>query len=402
MLITPILFTLSYIFSGWLQYFGRFLAYSLAPVLYNLGIILGIIFFVPILGINGLAWGVVLGAFLFLLIQIVAAKTMNYHYSPIFNLKNFGIKKTIQLMVPSSLGNGLSQANLIVITALASTLSFGSLTIFTFSRNIYSLPASMIGAPFAIAIFPILSKKWHMGLKKEFLDNFSLALKQVLFLTIPLSILMFLLRAQIVRIILGAGLWGWQETRLAAGSLGILSFSIFAYSIIPVFQKAFYSLQDTKTPTLLQVLACALSIISSIIFLFLLKFPNIFNRNLANLLKLRGIDNIQVIAFSLAFAISNFFQAIFLFLIFIRKIDLKGLRWFFSSLKNILIISFLMAGAVKIILVPLADIFPLTTFFGVLAQTIFAFLFAVLVYIFLAIILRMPEFYTLIDSILKK
>jgi len=402
MFLSPILFGLSSIFSGILQYFNRFLIYSLAPILYNFGIIWGILFFVPIFGIYGLVFGVVLGALLHLLIQIPAAKNSSYHYLKVLNLKDINLKKMLKLMLPSTIGSGFFQLNLIVITALCSMLVPGSIAIFNFSKNLQYFPVGMIGVPFAISVFPFLSRSWAFRKKEKFWKNLSLVFREVLFLTIPLSVLFFILRAQIVRIVLGTGLFGWLETRLTAACLGIFSLSIFAFSIVPLLQKSFYSIQDTRTPTFIQTLSVLINITLSIFFLSILKSPNTFRDFISRFLKLEDIANIQVVALPLALTISGLFQGFSLFFVFSKKTDFGKLGEIFNSLKNILISTAFMGGGVWLILRPLAEIFPLITFWGVFFQTTLAFLFGILIYLSGAFILKSPELKALRDPILKR
>jgi len=187
MFLSPILFGLSSLFSGILHYFNRFLAYSLAPILYNLGIIFGILFLVPIFGLPGLAYGVILGAAAHWLFQIPAAIVSGYKYKPVFNFRSPGISKVFKLMIPRTVGAAAYHLNLIVITAIASTLTVGSIAIFNFSNNLQYFPIGIIGASFAIAAFPGLCRTWAAGLKEEFSETFSSTFRQILFLIIPIN-----------------------------------------------------------------------------------------------------------------------------------------------------------------------------------------------------------------------
>ena len=304
MFLSPIFFGLSSIFSGILHYFNRFLSYSLAPILYNLGIIFGILFLVPIFGIFGLIYGVIIGALFHLLIQIPAAKVSGYHYKPIFNLKSPGLRKIFRLMIPRTLGTAAYQINLIVVTAIASTLIAGSITVFNFSNNLHYFPIGLIGISFAISSFPAFSRTLANGQKKEFLESFSSSFRQILFLVVPISLLVFLLRAQIVRLILGTGQFGWLETRLTAACLGLFCFGILAESVIPILSKAFFALQDTKTPVLIGIFSMLLNVAFCFLFVFLLKFPNPFSNFSVAFLKLQGIKNIEVIGLPLALSLA--------------------------------------------------------------------------------------------------
>ena len=153
MFLSPIFFGLSSIFSGMLHYFNRFLAYSLVPVIYNLGIIFGIVFLVPIFGLYGLAYGVILGAAFHWLFQLPVARAAGYKYLPILNFRNFGLLKVFKLMVPRTIGAAAYHVNLIVVTAIASTLTAGSISIFNFANNLQYFPIGLIGVSFSMAAF---------------------------------------------------------------------------------------------------------------------------------------------------------------------------------------------------------------------------------------------------------
>jgi len=134
--LSPIIFGISNIFSSILHYFNRFLVYSTAPILYNLGIIFGIIFLSPRFGILGVGMGVILGAFLHLVIQIPSAFTCGFRYYFRINFKHPALVSIIRLMIPRSFAVGAQQINLVVITAIASTLGEGSIAVFNFANNL--------------------------------------------------------------------------------------------------------------------------------------------------------------------------------------------------------------------------------------------------------------------------
>lgn len=394
MFLSPIFFGLSNIFSGILHYFNRFLTYSLAPILYNLGIIFGILFLVPIFGIFGLAYGVILGAFCHLAIQIPSAISAGFSWQPIFNFGSLGLKKIFKLMIPRTIGAAASHLNLIVITALASTLVSGSIAIFNFANNLQYFPIGIIGVSFAIAVFPTLSKTWANGQKEKFSENFSSVFRQILFLIIPVSLSIFLLRAQIVRLILGTGQFGWLETRLTAASLGIFAFGLFASSLVPVLVRAFFSFQDTKTPVAIGIAAIVSNITLCFLFVRFLGFSNILEDFLQNFLKLQGIKNIQVLSFPLALSISEIFNFSLLFYSLNKKIGALRLREILSSLWKILISSFFMASFTFLTLRVIANFVNMQTFLGVLSQTIIAGLVGVAVYLIVTFLLKSPELKT--------
>ena len=401
MLLSPIFFGLSSIFSGIAHYFNRFLFYSIAPILYNLSIIFGILFLVPIFGLQGLAYGVVLGALLHWFIQIPAAKISGFKYSLEFSFRSLAMKKSFRLMFPRAIGAVATHINLIVVTAIASTLAIGSIAVFHFANNLQHFPIGLIGASFAIASFPILSRTWANGQIDEFLKKFSLVFRQILFLIIPASFLMFLLRAQIVRIILGVGEFGWWETRLTAASLGIFSLGIFALALIPFLVRVFFSFQNTRTPTKIGLYSMVLNIVLCFLFVWLLGFYNIFQNFMINFLDLHGIKDVTVIGLALALSISAIFQ--FSLLCFFLKKEISGINiqdiW--QSFKKIIFASILMSIFTYLTLHIVSDFVDMRTFLGVFTQMVLAGLIGVSVYFLSTFLLKSPEIKTIKRLILK-
>ena len=391
MFLSPILFGLSSVFSGILHYFNRFLAYAFAPILYNLGIIFGIIFLVPIFGLSGLAYGVIVGAFFHLIIQIPAARNSGWKYLPLLNFKNFGLIKLFQLMIPRTIGSAAYHINLIVITAIASTLTTGSIAIFNLANNLQYFPIGLIGVSFSIAAFPILSKKWAAGLKQDFLETFSATFRQILFLIMPTCFLIFILRAQIVRIVLGTGEFGWLETRLTAALLGIFALSVFSVSFVTFLAKVFYSFQDTKTPVLISLISMGLNIILCFLFVFLLTDSNFFKDFLVNFLKLEQIKDIRLIGLPLALSIASIFQFCLL-LVFLRQ-KMKGFqtREILTCFWKTIIACLIMAVSAYFSLWLVVQFLEIKTVFNILIQTIITGLFALLVYLSVSVFLKAPE-----------
>jgi len=318
--LSPIFFGISNLLSGILQYFQRFFIYSLTPILYNLGIIFGILFLVPYFGIFGVGMGVVFGAFLHMAIQIPTAINCGFSYKFLLDFKYPALKRIFKLMVPRVFGVAAQQINLIVITAIASTITAGSIAIFSISNNFQSLPVGIIGASFAVAIFPALSRFFAENQKKEFLENFSSIFRQILFFVIPVSVLIFLLRTPIITFIYKTGKFTLSDVQLTSACLGIFALSIFAQSLIPLLARAFFSLQDTKTPTLITFWAVSLNIILCFSFVWLLKSPNIFSNSLIEFFSLLRNENTSLLGLPLAFSISAIFQFILLYFSFKQKI----------------------------------------------------------------------------------
>jgi len=391
MFISPVIFGVSSVFSSILHYFNRFLSFSLAPILYNLGIIFGILFLVPHFGIFGLVYGVILGALLHLLVQIPAAKISGYHYKWFFDFKSKGIKKIFRLMLPITIGTAAYQINLIVVTAIASTLLAGSITVFTFSNNLHYFPIGLIGISFAVSSFPTLSRIWANREKEKFLNSFSSAFRQIIFLVVPISLLIFLLRSQIVRIVLGTGKFSWSDTRLTAAALGIFCLGILGESIIPILSKAFFALHDTKTPVLISVFSIIINIAFSFSFVSFLANKNFFSDFFIDFLKLKGIGNISVIGLPLALSFSAIIQAVLLLIFLRKKIGELRIKEISLSLARIIIASGAMFFFAYLSRQFLADLVNMSTFLGIFWQSLVTVSIGAFIYFIITIFLRSPE-----------
>ncbi len=331
MFLSPILLGISNIISGILRIFRRFLVTSLAPILYNIGIILGIVFFVPWMGLKGLAWGVVLGAGLHLLIQIPLLFGLGFKFNKLFNFREPGFIKAIRLTIPRAIGLAAGQINLIVITAIGSTLAVGSIAVFNLANNLQKLPITLIAVSFSTAAFPFLAVYFSQKEKEKLVNEFSDVFKKILFFIVPISALMFLLRVQIVRVFYGTGEFTWSDTQLTAACLGIFSFGIFAYGLSMLVSKTFYAFQNTRIPAVVTMVTVALNVFLCYFFIWLLSFNNIVQNFIITLLDLQNIPQNLVIGLPLALAISGIFQLALLLILLYSKIDnfrIKGIRTF--------------------------------------------------------------------------
>ena len=261
MLFSPIIFSVSVIVGSVLQVFHRFLAYALAPIMYNLGIIFGAVFLVPKFGPLGLAEGVVLGALLHLLVQLPALRGIGFKWKKIWNFGDSGMIKIFKLMIPRTIGLAAVQINWIVLNAMATTISTGSVVILNFANNFQYLPISLVGISTAVASFPTLSREALEENKTAFGDRINKTLRQVLFTVLPLSFLMIYLRTDLIRIILGSGLFAPRDIELTGNVLGFFMLGVFAQSVIPFLARSFYAMQNTFVPVTASILGVGVNIL---------------------------------------------------------------------------------------------------------------------------------------------
>ena len=393
MFLSPIILGTSNIISGILQVFHRFLVTALAPLMYNTGIIIGIVFFTPHVGLSGLAWGVVLGGILHLLIQLPAFFYSGFTYQRIFNFRHPGVLKTLKLMLPRSLGLGAIQFNTIIMTAIASTLTAGSVAIYNLANNLGSILVNTISISLSTAIFPKLSRAYLKEDKKEFEWKFFSAVRQILFLIIPISILIFILRAQIVRVMYGSGKFGWIDTRLTAACLGVFSIGLFAQGLVFILSKTFYAAHNTKIPACISFIAVIFNISASLFFVRLLNTSGAFFNVIQNILKLEGIKNISVVGLSLAYSMTVIIQACLLLYFLYKKYKVFRLKNLFNSFYKIMVSSIVMLVFVMLIRQSLVvyNLIQLQTFFGVFLQLVVSGVVGVFFYVITAYLLKSEE-----------
>ncbi len=223
MMIQPILLGISAVFSSILRSYKLFLISALSPVVYNLGIIVGILFFSPVFGLKGLIFGVILGAFLHLGIQIPSLIILGFHLEKFrISLFVFSLRKMVEIMLSRALSIILSQIFLVGITSIATLLKEGTITIFNFVDNI--LPYTIFALPLADAAFPYLSRLESEGRNDDFKFHYYKTLTFILLFIIPLSLWIIVFREPIVRFLLGYGKFDWSATVLTMKILSILIF----------------------------------------------------------------------------------------------------------------------------------------------------------------------------------
>jgi putative peptidoglycan lipid II flippase len=259
MLITPFCFAISSVMGSVQQAFNRFIFYAFASVFYNLGIIFGIMFLAPAHSIYGVAYGVVIGAGLQTLLQIVGLAGLGYRYRLTLGLKLKGVVKIFKLMIPRSIDQSIDQINYTVETVIGSRLAAGSLTAYYYANNLKNVPLAIFGTSIATAAFPRLAASAAGRDKTRLIEGFVSSMRLILFLVIPAGIIAFLMRGYIVRLLFGFG------SSVTAQTLGWFAGTIIFQSLFFLVSRVFYALQDTKTPLYASLVAISLNIFLSLI-----------------------------------------------------------------------------------------------------------------------------------------
>lgn len=327
-LLSPIIFGLSNLLGGALVSLKKFFAYSFSPILYNLGIILGIYFLADRFGVKGVAFGTVIGAFLHLAVRLLALIKSNFRYTLVTTPMPAGAKNALALMVPRIFGLAAVQGSLWAYNYVGSKLPEGSIGVFNLARNFQSLPVSFIGISLATAAFPYLSADFAAEKLQNFQSHFSSAFKKIIFLTLPTSFGLALLSRPVIAIFLGSGKFNTEAIILTSSILAFFCAIIPFESIDHLLSRTFYAKKDTLKPVIISLFSMAVNIIACFA--------------LAKIVGLYGLP----LSFLVGAVIQNF-----LLLIFLKK-DLAFLsfRGVFSHFLKVLLASIFMTATLGVIL----------------------------------------------------
>jgi putative peptidoglycan lipid II flippase len=307
LLLQPILLGASNILATLTQLRHRFVLYSISPLLYNVGIIIGILYLYPKMGLPGLAWGVVLGAFLHVTMQIPFFAAQKSRKIPWLTTLT-SLREVLILSVPRTLALAAGQISLLALVAMASFFAPGSIAVFMFAFNLQAVPLTIIGVSYSVAAFPTLARFHAEGDTAEFVRHIETALRHILFWSMPALILMIVLRAQIVRVILGSGAFDWDATRLTAATLSLFILSLVAQSMTLLLARAYYAAGKTKIPLLLGLLSVVTSIASALLLVFAFHANVALRYFLESLFRVSDIAGTTVLLLALAYTIGSLVQ----------------------------------------------------------------------------------------------
>lgn len=266
-LLGEMFFIIASFFSSILQCYNQFLVPGIASALYNFGIIMGIIFLSPFIGVFAASWGVVLGAFLFIIFQVPFVIKAGFKFHIILRVTK-GVKEVLHLMWPRTISIAIANIGVIVTGVLISYLADGSrnLVIFDSAKTLAFAPVALFGASIAQAAFPVLSRQAHE--KDNFKATLLASFMQMLYIILPVSVLFLVLRIPIVRLVYGVSKFDWPATVLTGRTLAFFSLGIFAQSLINLLQRAFWALHDTATPLIVVAISTVIMVSLGVWFLF--------------------------------------------------------------------------------------------------------------------------------------
>ncbi len=265
LLLSPIIFGVSGLLMGILNAHQSFLLPALAPTLYWVGMIFGVLFLVPGWGIRGLAWGAVLGACLHLAVQLPGLARLGGCYVATLGLHLPAVRNVGRLMAPRLLGVAVVQLNFWVNTILASGQPQGSLTAITLAWAVMTMPQVVIAQAIAIAALPTFSSQVARDQLGQMRSSLALTLRSVILLSLPASVGLILLRMPVVAVLFQRGEFDARSTELVAWALLWYAAGLVGHSVVELVARAFYALQDTRTPVIVGALAMTLNVIFSLV-----------------------------------------------------------------------------------------------------------------------------------------
>ncbi len=260
MLISPVLIGMGAVVTGILNSYQQFTVPSLAPLFYNLAIIVAAIFLAPVMGVEGLAVGVAVGSLAHLVIQLPNLVRVGHRYQPRINFTQPGVRRVAWLMGPRMLGLASGQVNFFVSTILASGLAAGSVAAYNYAFQLSQLPVGVIGVSVAVALFPTLSQDAALGRISNIRRQVANAVRVLIFVAAPLTAIMVVMREPLTSVFYQYGLFSQEATDRTASTLLFFAVGLVGHIVVHVLTRAFYAMQDTRTPVTWAIIAVAINV----------------------------------------------------------------------------------------------------------------------------------------------
>lgn len=266
MLPSAVIFSISGLVMGILNSYQRFFIPALAPSMYQVGLIIGVLILAPQFGIFGLAWGVIIGASLHLLLQIPLLLRLGGRYFPTLGLSSPDVYEVARLMAPRLLGVAVVQLNFWINTRIASQQVEGSVTALVLAFSLMLMPQAAIAQSIAIAALPTFSAQIAKGKMDKMRASLAGSLRGVLLLAIPATMGIILLRRPLISLLYQRGAFTAFSTELVAWALLWYAVGLVGHSVVEITSRAFYALHDTKTPVFVGIVAMGLNVVFSYLF----------------------------------------------------------------------------------------------------------------------------------------
>lgn len=319
LLLQPICLGISNLLGVVTQISKRFIMYAMSPIFYNIAIIFGIIVLYPYFGLSGLVYGVVIGGLLHFAIQVPYVKGAGLLPRFTSHVDMGVVKKIFLHSIPRTITLSATQLELIFLTSYASFLAVGSIAIFNLATNLQAVPFAIVAVSYALAAFPTLSGYFAKGETRKFVEHVVLAARHIIFWSIPITVLFIVLRAQVVRTVLGSGSFNWEHTRLTAACIAIFVISLAAQGLELLFIRAYYAAGKTRMPLVVNLCSSVITITMPFFLLYLFDRSMLFRYFIESLLKVVDIPGSAVLMLPLGFTIGTIVNAIIFWWMFEKE-----------------------------------------------------------------------------------
>ena len=367
LLLQPLFLAISSLLGVITQFTHRFILYAISPLVYNTGIIFGLLFLYPVYGLRGLVFGVVLGALGHLLIQLpfVLRSELAPHFLTTFNFNE--VREVLQTSIPRALTLSLHQIVLLGLVGFASIMTAGSVSVFQFAFNLQSVPLAIIGVSYSVAAFPLLAQLNAEKKYKQFTHHIVTALRHIIFWSVPVVALLVIIRAQFVRVVLGSGAFDWNDTRLTAAVLALFLLSLTSQAIHLLVVRSLYARGETRLPFLVTLLSSCLAFVFAYgAYLVLMFIPDV-RVGLESLMRLNDVPGTEVLALPLGYTLALIVHSLVIITLSQRRLffSLQAIkRQFFQAL-----IAAGVAGSVAYVTLNIvASLIDTETLFGIFIQ----------------------------------
>ncbi len=327
LLVQPLLLGVSSLYGIVTQMERRFILYAISPLLYNIGIIGGLLFLYPIFGIYGLVLGVLVGALGHVCIQIPSVLRSPMAPKFVFSFVFSDIIEVCKTSFTRALTLTLHQLVLLGFVSVASLMTVGSVSVFQFAYNLQSVPLAIIGVSYSVAAFPLFAQLYAEKKYTEFADSLTTTLKHIFFWSLPIVALFVVVRAQFVRVILGSGEFDWSDTRLTAAMLALFILSLTAQAIHLLVVRALYAIENTIVPFVVTLLSSGTALIMALFFYRILMAQGSFYEYIEHIMRLEDVAGIEVLALPMGYSCALIMHSTILIMIsrkvlFTHNIDL--------------------------------------------------------------------------------
>ncbi len=315
LLIQPFLLGISSLFGVVTQLSKRFVIYAISPLIYNLGIIGGILFLFPSYGLSGLVAGVVLGALGHVLVQWPLLRGSELSFGLVRNFDKALLKSICLVAIPRAFTLSVHQVTLLALVGMATLMTPGSVAVFQLAHNLQSVPLSIIGVSYSVAAFPVLADLFSQKKLSEFTNHLLTAFRHIIFWSLPIIALVIVLRAQIVRVVFGSGEFNWHDTKLTAAALALFIVSLLGQAILLLLTRSFYAAGNTKTPFFVALFGSALTISTALVLTDLYSQSSYLQNGITNLLRLELVPGTEVLALAMAFVFGVMVETVILLIL---------------------------------------------------------------------------------------